>query len=168
MPLVDAISIHPMWGDSPQYDEIREYYYSYPSLVQEIKDTATAHGFSGDYMAKEMTWGTPDNPTPGFPWVYTYTVAAKYYARGIVMNLGMNVIAGFTGVISESDTDSEYPVGTPFITRAIRNLSDVMAGAKAIDFPIEILSEFTNIKSYSFSLPNDEMTDRFMVGRCGG
>ena len=158
MPLVDAIAIHPMWGDSPQYHEVREYYYYYPSLVQEIKDTATAHGFRGDYIAKEMTWGTADNSTPAFPWVYTYTVAAKYYARVIVMNLGMNMIAGFTGVISESDTDNEYPVGTPFITRAIRNLSDVMAGAKAIDFPIEILSEFTNIKSYSFSLPNDEMT----------
>ncbi|MBI9045538.1 MAG: right-handed parallel beta-helix repeat-containing protein [Anaerolineaceae bacterium] len=157
MPDVDAISIHPMVGTSPQYDEIREYYYDYPSLVQEIKDTATAHGFSGDYMATELGWGTLDNVSPGFPWVYTYTVAAKYYARGIVMNLGMNVIAGFTGVINESDVDSEYPVGTPFITRTIRNLSDVMAGTKAIDFPIEILSEFTNIKSYSFSLPNDEI-----------
>ena len=72
------------------------------------------------------------------------------------MNLGMDVIAGFTGVINESDTDSEYPLGTPFITRTIRNLSDVMAGARAIDFPIRIQSEYTNIKSYGFSLPNDE------------
>ena len=155
MPLVDAIAIHPMWGESPQYDETKEYYYYYPSLVQEIKDTATAHGFGGDYIAKEMTWPTLGNPS-GL-WVYTYTVAAKYYSRGIVMNLGMNVIAGFTNVINESDTDSEYPVGTPFISRSIRNLSDVLAGAEAIDLPIEILSEFNNIKSYSFFLPNDEI-----------
>ncbi len=155
MPLVDAIAMHPMWGESPQYDETREYYYYYPSLVQEIKDTAAAHGFGGDYIAKEMTWGTLDNPSL-FGWDYTYTVAAKYYARGIVMNLGLNVIAGFTNVINESDVDSEYPVGTPFITRAIRNLSDIMAGASVVDFPIRIQSEYPTIKSYGFSLPDDE------------
>lgn len=148
MPMVDVISIHPMYGTSPQYDEIREYYYFYPSLVQEIKDTASSHGFRGDYMASELSWGTPKSPIPHIPWVFTYTVAAKYYARAIVMNLGMDVLAGVGNVHLE--------VANPFIGRTIRNLSEVMAGAEAIEFPIEILSEYTNIKSYSFSLPNDE------------
>ena len=152
MPDVDAISIHPMYGTSPQYDEIREYYYSYPSLMQEIKETATAHGFSGEYIALEMTWGTFENPTPAYPWLYTYTVAAKYYARGLVMNLGMDVVAGFSGVQSER----ESVPSNPFIIQTIRNLSDVMAGARVIDFPITIQSEYSNIKSYGFSLPNDE------------
>lgn len=149
MPKVDVISIHPMYGTSPQHDETREYYYYYPSLVQEIKDIATAHGFRGDYMASELTWGTPKSPIPHIPWVFTYTVAAKYYARAIVMNLGMNVVAGIGKVHSE--------VANPFIGRTIRNLSEVMAGAEATKFPIEILSEYSNIKSYSFSLPNNEM-----------
>ena len=152
MPLVDAISIHPMYGNSPQYDELSDYYYYYPTLVQEIKDTATAHGFNGDYRADEMVWGTPLNPTPDHPWEYTYTVAAKYYARAIVMNLGMNVIAGFTGIQSERESVES----NPFIIRTIRNLSEVMAGANAIELPIEILSEYTNIKNYSFSLLNGE------------
>jgi len=151
MPLVDAIAIHPMYGTSPQYDE-REYYYYYPTFIQEIKDIATAHGFSGVYMASEMQWGTPSIPTPDVPWLYTYTVAAKYYARGIVMNLGMDVWAGFGGVQSERETVAT----NPFIIRTIRNLSEVMAGTEAIEFPIEIINEYTNIKSYSFSLPNDE------------
>jgi hypothetical protein len=152
MPDVDAIAIHPMYGTSPQFEDTREYYYSYPSLLQEIKDTATANGFRGEYMATEMTWGTPNLPTPQ-PWLYPYKIAAKYYTRGIVTTLGMNVIAGFTGIVS----GPEKVVSNPFIVQGIRNLSDVMAGATAIDLPIEILSESTNIKSYSFSLPNDEM-----------
>jgi hypothetical protein len=153
MPDVDAIAIHPMFGTSPQFEETREYYYSYPSLLQEIKDTATAHGFKGEYMATEMTWGTQNLPTVGSPGEYSYTVAAKYYARGIITTLGMNVIAGFTGIYS----GPEKVVSNLFIVQAIRNLSDVMAGATAIDLPIEIQSESTNIKSYSFSLPNNEM-----------
>jgi len=149
MPIVDVISIHPMYGTSPQYDQLGEYYYSYPSLIQEIKDTATANGFGGDYMASEMTWGTSESPIPHIPWVFTYTAAAKYYARAIVMNLGMNVVAGVGNVHSE--------VADPFIVRTIRNLSEVVAGARAIDFPLEIQGEHTRIASYSFSLPDDEM-----------
>jgi len=149
MPLVDVISIHPMYGTSPEHDDIREYYYDYPVLGQEIKDIATANGFRGDYMASEMSWGTPKSPIPHIPWVFTYTVAAKHYARAIVMNLGMNIVAGIGNAHSE--------VANPFIVRTILNLSNVMAGASAIDLPIEILSEHKNMKSYSFSLPNDEL-----------
>ena len=71
MPLVDVIGFHPLYGESPQYDETREYYYNYPSLVQEIKDVATAHGFRGEYVASEMHWNTPTAPSPYEPWEYT-------------------------------------------------------------------------------------------------
>ena len=92
MPLVDAINIHPFYGESPQYDETSQYYYDYPILIQEIKDTATAHGFRGDYFAEEMGWDTPVDD--GYePWIYSDTVSAKYYARAIVMNLGMELLA---------------------------------------------------------------------------
>ncbi|MCJ7717124.1 MAG: hypothetical protein MUO54_11485, partial [Anaerolineales bacterium] len=148
MPMVDVISIHPMYGTSPQHDEIRDYYYNYPALVQDIKITATAHGFSGDYMASEMTWGTPKSPIPHIPWVFTYTEAAKYYARAIVMNLGMDIVAGIGNAHSEA--------ADPFIVRTILNLGNIMAGAVVIDFPINVQSEDTLIKSYSFSLSNDE------------
>jgi hypothetical protein len=56
MPLVDAVSWHPLYGASPEYD--REYYYAYPSIVQEMKDTVSAHGFLGEYDAGEITWWT--------------------------------------------------------------------------------------------------------------
>ncbi|MFC2064453.1 NosD domain-containing protein [Chloroflexota bacterium] len=144
MPLVDVIGFHPMYGASPQLDETKEYYYNYPALVQEIKDTATAHGFKGEYFAGELIWRTPATPHPSEPGQYTDTVAAKYYARAIVMNLGMDIIAG--------------PLGAEiiFISRAIQNLSNVMPGAEPTDLVIEILSEATNFRSYSFSMPNGD------------
>jgi hypothetical protein len=154
MPNVDGIVIHPIYGASPQHEESSAYYYAYPSLIQEIKNTATAHGFRGEYLATEMCWGTTVFSTAEpWDWEYTYPVAAKYYTRGIVMNLGMDVISGFTGIIS----GPEDAVSDPFIVQAIRNLCSVLAGAKTIDIPIEILSESANIKSYGFLLPNNEM-----------
>ena len=45
MPLVDAVSWHPMFAASPEFHS--DYYYDYPAKVQQIKDTASAHGFAG-------------------------------------------------------------------------------------------------------------------------
>jgi hypothetical protein len=147
MPLVDAIAIHPMYGASPQYDEIRQYYYDYPLLVQEIRDVASAHGFSGEYFAEEMSWRTSINPNPYEPWEYTAPVAAKYYARGIVMNLGMDLWTGVGGEMYDT---------IPPVVKVVQNLSTVMAGAKPEGLPVEIQSEAANIASYTFSLPNGD------------
>jgi len=146
MPLVDGISFHPMYGDaSPQYDE--EYYYNYPSLMQEIKDTASAHGFKGEFIADEINYRTQRNPNPDEPWTYSEIVAAKYYARGIVSSLGMNLT---TGLALESLDE------LPLMVRVIRNLCTIMAGAKPTELPIEIESKAVNIVSYGFSLPNGD------------
>lgn len=147
MPLVDGVAIHPMYGVSPQYDELRQYYYDYPSLVQEIRDIASAHGFSGEYFAEEMSWRTSINPNPYEPWEYSAPVAAKYYARGIVMNLGMDVWAGIAGELYDT---------IPPVARVVQNLSTVMAGAGPVSLSLEIQSEATNIMSYAFSLPNGD------------
>jgi len=58
-------------------------------------------------------------------------------------------VAGITGVSSEESY--------PFNVRTVRNLSEVMAGAIAIELPVEILREDTNKLSYGFSLLNDEI-----------
>jgi len=144
MPLVDAIATHPMYGASPQYDETRQYYDDYPSLIQEIKDVASANGFRGEYFAEEMIWRTSINPNPYEPWEYTPFVAAKYYARGILINLGLDFWAGI-GVGS-----------LPPVWRAVQNLSVTMAGARPDDLNARIESEAENIVSYGFSLPNGD------------
>jgi hypothetical protein len=145
MPTVDVVSWHPLFGDSPKYDETREYYYSYPSLVQQIKDVASANGFGGEYRADELTWRTPLNPLASEPWTYSETTAAKYYARGIVLHLGMDVAVGVM-------IDPRLIV----IRSTGRNLCTLMDGARPISLRVEIQSEATRIMSYGFILPNGD------------
>jgi len=147
MPLVDGISFHPMYGDaSPQYDE--EYYYNYPSLVQEIKDTASARGFKGEFIADELNYRTQRNPNIDEPWTYSEIVAAKYYARGIIINLGLNLTVGLCEM-----EPGNYDLPK---MRLVRNIATVMAGAKPIILPMEVQSEASNIVSYGFSLANGD------------
>jgi len=146
MPLVDAVSWHAMGGASPGYGE--DYYYEYSSIVENIKDVASAHGFEGEYIAEELHWRTPRNPvTHGYS-EYSEIAAAKYYARGIMMNLGIDVTVG----LAETSHELDLPKMT-----VIRNLCTLMAGAKPISLPIEIQSKAEDIRSYSFSLTNGDI-----------
>jgi hypothetical protein len=147
MPMVDVIAWHPLYGVSPENIQFRSYYYDYPDIVQQIKDIASAHGFQGEYRADEVTYRSPD-----CYWCYpgdllnSNITAAKYYVRGIIMNLGMNLGVGVGGT-SNSRVESYT---------AIQNLCTLMAGTKSANIPIEIQSEATNITTYSFSLPNGD------------
>ncbi len=147
MPLVDGISFHPMYGSSPEYDILKQYYQDYPLFMQEIKDTASAHGFEGEYFADELNWRTPLDPNPDENWIYSETKATKYLARGIVINLGMDFT---TGLALESQEELPLMMGT------IKNLATIMAGATPANLSIEIQSEATNIEYYTFSLSNGD------------
>ena len=124
MPLIDVISWHPLFGESPVNEAA--YYYSYPSIVREIKDIAEANGFSGEYEADEITWWTVGEEND-HPWRYSTLHAAKYYARGIIMNLGLDcaVVAGGIGE-------------RPDVFSTIQNLCTIMAGHESIDMPTTI------------------------------
>ena len=147
MPLVDGISFHSMYGVSPGYDILKKYYYAYPSLIQEIKDTSSAHGFNGEYIMEELTYRTPLTTHPDESWIYSDKVAAKYYARGIIINLGLDL----TTELGLQGLDVQ-----PYIGKAIHNLYTVMAGNNPTDLLIEIESEATNIESYAFSVSNGD------------
>jgi hypothetical protein len=145
LPLVDVVAWHP-GGPSPEHEYWRENYYNYPSLVQEIKDLASAHGFKGEYSADEMVWWTEEDVPPWEPWTYSDRKAAKYYARFIIMHLGMDVTVQPGGISNRREVSFH----------TIQNLCTVMAGAEPVSLPMEIQSEATNIMSYSFSLPNGD------------
>jgi len=143
MPLVDAISWHIHSRESPEYAP--EFYYNYPALVQEIRDVASANGFHGDYIAEELNFRIPTDPSPYWIPTYSDTVSAKYYARGIVIHLGMSLT---TGLCLDSLTES------PLRVRVIHNLCTLMAGAKPSNVFMQIQSEAKNIRTYGFSLPD--------------
>ena len=63
-----------------------------------------------------------------------------------MMHLGMDVSAGVAG-----NSSTRQPSFT-----AIQNLSTIMAGARPESLSIETQSQATNIKNYSFSLPNGD------------
>jgi len=148
MPLVDIVSWHPMYAASPEFDS--EYYYEYPSIIQLIKDTASAHGFRGEYHAGEITWWTkPESGAQDWGIWYSDIAAAKYHARSIVMHLGLDVS------VTNNSTPSAYE-SRRFADTAITNLCTIMAGAEAVSLQVEIETDAVNLRTYSFVLPDGD------------
>jgi parallel beta-helix repeat protein len=152
IPMFDVIQWHGIYDVAPNIEFYGNYYYEYPSIIQEIKQTASAHGFQGEYWGTELTWCSEEFPSchpPDHPWGIQKTdkLAAKYYARGIVMQLGMDVGVGFGGLESTA---------APWTYPTIRNLNTIMAGSTPTSLIVEIESEATNIMSYGFMSPNGD------------
>ncbi len=145
MPIVDGLTWHPFYGPSPAYSNGANYYYNYPNFVDQIKTLASTSGFTGEYRADEMTWRGSLNADPGQPWSYEELIMPKYYARGILMHLGMDIPAGV-------DVDNRYQM----VYFAVRNLSTVMAGHQPTDLDVKIQSTANRIMSYGFRMSNGE------------
>jgi hypothetical protein len=149
----DVISMHPIYEVTPDNEFYGAFYYEYPAMIQEIKQTASAQGFTGELWGTELTWNSKEicNKSPecgdylasdprAQGMAETDLQAAKYYARGIMMQLGLDVGVGINGF----DPDRR-----PYQT--VRNLNTVMAGHNPIEIPVEIESEATNLMSFGFS-----------------
>ena len=142
MPLVDGVSFHGMGPKtSPEYEA--DDYYDYPALLQEIKDTASSNGFTGEYIAAELHYRTEETYHEHEPWVHSNTEAAKYTARGIIIQLGMDFTTG-TALCLECSPTMEV----------VRGIATIMAGAEPANLNVEIQSQATNIEHYTFSLSN--------------
>jgi hypothetical protein len=146
MPMVDVIAWHPMINLIPGKTECNgNFYYEYPPMIQEIKSLANANGFTGEFSADELHWQTPKT-NPSSACTCSEQVSAKYYARGILMHLGMDVSVGL--VLDTDDQSVAFSL--------VRNISTIMAGAKSINLSVEVESDVPTIKTYSFSLPNGD------------
>jgi hypothetical protein len=156
MPLVDGFSWHGMYGAAPSDDtrgvrqpgtpQMENYWENYPALVKEIMSVAASAGFKGEYLVEEMLWRTPSEPHESEPDGFTDVSGAKYYARAIVIHLGLGVMTGVAFVQEQH--------GRPRSHAVIRALSTVMAGAKPADLAVLIESAAPNIKYHGFALPN--------------
>jgi hypothetical protein len=156
MPLVDGFSWHGMYGAAPSDDprgvrdpeapQMADYWENYPALVKEIMSVAASNGFTGEYLVEEMLWRTPSEPHESEPDGFTDVSGAKYYARAIIIHLGLDVTTGL----------AVKATGRPRSFSVIQAMSTVMAGAAAADLPVVIESEATNIKHYGFTLPTGD------------
>ena len=150
--MFDVISWHPMYDVAPNVEMFRDYYYQYPAIIREIKETAEAHGFTGEYWGTDLSWGSYEICNfegcrgEGQYWELQETdlQVAKQYARVIVLELGMDVATGMDNFME--DRPWSYPT--------MRNLNTVMAGAQPIDITVKIETEATDVMSFGFNLPD--------------
>jgi len=148
MPIVDGVSWHGMYSTSPEYEFHRDYYYEYPYLVRDFVETAKKNGFRGQFFCDELTWRTAETwggvwwdelTRPDWPMAYSSeTKAAKYLARGLVMNLGLDVAAAQHG---------HYTDQAPLMS-VLTHLCTVMAGHEAIDVPVLIEVNYEDPVAY--------------------
>lgn len=150
--MFDVISWHPIYDVAPNVEMFRDYYYQYPSIIREIKEIASANGFTGEYWGTDLSWGSEEICNfegcrgEGQYWSIQETdlQVAKYYARGIVLELGMDVATGMDNFME--DRPWSYP--------AMRNLNTVMAGAVAIDLTVEVETSAPFTRRAAFSIPD--------------
>ncbi len=136
MQLVDVVGWHPFYGQSPAFEDAKDYYDQYPSIVQAIKDTAYVNGFRGEYFVDEVNWAVEGSSSPHGRF-YTEIQSAKYYARGIVTHLGLDVTVDVNG-------PPPYYVTQYAVTR---NLCTLMEGTSPDSVSVEIESAATNIRT---------------------
>ncbi|MCH8070011.1 MAG: right-handed parallel beta-helix repeat-containing protein [Candidatus Marinimicrobia bacterium] len=145
--LFDVISTHPLYDAAPDQEFVGfvgdeplesygEYYYNYPTIIDSIRQTASAHGFQGQYWGEDVEYALTEN-LPHVHWPgHTWLQNAKYTIRAIVMHLGLD--AG-VGVYSPSPA-----------------LYTILNGTEPINLGVEIESEATNIVSYGFTNPDGD------------
>jgi hypothetical protein len=150
IPMFDVIQWHGIYDVVPESDFFGDYYYEYPAIIAEIQRVATDNGFEGEFWGTELTWCSEEYPSchpPDQPWgiLETDKLAAKHYARGIILHLGMDVGVGYGGL--ESTT-------APWSYPTIRNLHTIMARTEPSSLAVNIESEATDILSYGFTTPD--------------
>jgi hypothetical protein len=156
----DVIQWHGIYDVTPDNQLNGDYYYKYPGIIESMKQTASAHGFEGEYWGTELTWHSMKSK-----------LVAKYSARAFVMQLGMDVGVGWP-------TFGDITQG--WLWPTLRNLNTIMAGTRPASLAVEIdspvkehsyepdgtwdppvfeapdIETVENIASYGFAKPNGD------------
>lgn len=153
MPMVDVIQWHGLFDVVPNNFYYGNYYYEYPGIIEEIRQTASANGFNGEYWCTGVTWSSDEFPDSYAPdhhegHVKTDKEVAKYYSRSVLMHLGMDCGFDHMGGVRPEALWS-YP--------AIKNLYAVMAGAKPTSLTVTIENEPPKTSTFAFTMPGDDL-----------
>jgi hypothetical protein len=153
MPLVDVVQWHGIYLAVPGSAFYGDYYYEYPHIIEQIKQTAKAHGFEGEFWGTELSYCSQEFPhcwAPDQPYgvLEADKLAAKYYDRLIVIQLGMDVGTGLASFIEEASG--------PWTIPTIRNLHTILAGTQPTSFPVEIENQPSDAVTHAFAMPNGD------------
>lgn len=144
--MADAISLHTVNNDaSPVF--LSDYYYGYEGMWKDIKIKAEENGFTGEYYADELNYRSEYSlsvlqPEQGNYHPYEPEIAAKYVARMLVINLGMDISVGTSGT-----NEMERPIEATMI----RNMAYLLDGLKAYPIDITVDSPLSRIRYYTFN-----------------
>mgnify|MGYP000956195840 FL=1 len=145
LPMGDIISLHTVNNDaSPEF--LSDYYYGYDAMWQEIMSVAEEHGFEGEYYADELNYRSHYSldvlaPEEGNYHPYEPEIAAKYFARMIAINQGMDISVGTSGT-------NEF--GRPVEAAMIKSMAYLLDGLKAFPMDVQIESESEVTRHYTF------------------
>lgn len=146
LPSLDVIQWHGIYNVTPNSEFYGDYYDQYPTIIAEIKQTAAANGFTGEYWGTELSLST--TVASDQPWepIETARIAVKYQARFFITHLGVDMGVSWRG--AQTMLDLSY--------RTEAHLNTLMNGSQPASIPAQIASEASNIASYGFSLPNGD------------
>ncbi|MDJ0499121.1 MAG: hypothetical protein QNJ89_14910, partial [Acidimicrobiia bacterium] len=140
----DVIQWHGIYNVIPGADPVGQYYDDYATIVADIKAKADANGFAGEFWCTEITFcssaydaGCP-SPEPPLSDLQT----AKYYARSLLLHLGMDV-----GTSYKTYRDTTGPVTFATLSR----LHTLLAGTRPADIAVEINPEAGDIATFGFT-----------------
>jgi hypothetical protein len=159
IPMFDVISWHGIYDPAPNSAFYGDYYYEYPVILEDIKQTAYDHGFTGEFWGTENTWCSDEFPSchaPDQPWEISTTdkIAAKFDARTFIKHLGMDI-----GVSWGALTGPEQPWAYPTVQR----LNTLMAGTDPIYMAVQIENEPSDTVIYTFTLPDGDILIAFWM-----
>jgi hypothetical protein len=135
LPLVDAISWHPFFGD--RADD--PYYQGYPDLVRQIQARAKANGFQGVFIADSMCWWTKEDNLDPDQLRYSDVVATKYIVRTTLTHRGLSIVAIIAG-----------GAGIDWVT--VRRTNVLLAGATPTDLPVLVKTTAAHLRQYCFDM----------------
>jgi hypothetical protein len=160
-PLVDYVSWHPYYSESPYTDAMfgvnpedfgRTSWKNYAANVDEFRFEASHLGFRGGFMVEEMVWRVKEDGE----WttelaLYTNIEAGKYTARGIIMNLNLNLTMVSNQIPPYGYEDQQLRQYVKQI------LCTVVSGAKPANISLRLESNAENLKNATFVLSNGDL-----------
>ncbi len=140
---VDGISLHSVNNDSSPVFE-SDYYYQYDTMWDGIKALAEKNGFQGYFLADELNYRSFYSlvlqPEQGSYHPYEAEIAAKYIARMIAINRGMDISVGTSG------TNSYERIIEGIV---IKNMGNIMDGLEVFEIPVTVESS-NAVRYYTF------------------
>lgn len=151
-PMFDVVSWHGIYDVIPNSRVFGDYYHEYPSIIEEIKQTATENGFQGEFWGTDIGYCSMEYQPCGIDHEQekqeTDKAVAKYLARLFVIQMGLDVGVGW-----ESIQDISQPWSYP----TLRNLNTILSETTPTELMVEIENEPPHTATYAFLLPDGKI-----------